>query len=72
VEVNISKEDVSLIRGLAAASSDRARRAETRKLLAQCVNQPSKTSLKALLASAPFDGINLDRNASTGALVMAK
>ncbi len=61
VEVNVSKDDASLIRQVAAALSDPARQAATRTLLRQCLVEPSELSLQALLASAPLDGIELDR-----------
>ena len=61
VEVNVRKEDASLVRRVASALSDPARRAEARVLLRQRFVEPSNVSLKALLASAPLDGIDLDR-----------
>jgi hypothetical protein len=61
VEVNVSKDDASLVRLVAAALSDPARQAAGRTLLRQRFVEPPKVSLKALLASAPLDGIDLDR-----------
>lgn len=66
VEVNVLKEDVSLVRRVASALSDPSRQAEARKLLRQRFVEPSKVSLKALLASAPLDGIDLDRGRDLG------
>ena len=66
VEVNVRKEDASLVRRVAAALSDPARQAETRSLLRQRFVPPPKVSLKALLASAPLDGIDLDRKRDLG------
>ena len=66
VEVNVRKEDASLVRGVASALSDPSRGAEARRLLQQRFAQPPKVSLKALLASAPLDGIDLDRSPDTG------
>ena len=66
VEVNVRKEDASLVRRVASALSDPSRQAETRKLLQQRFVEPSKVSLKALLASAPLDGIDLDRGRDLG------
>ena len=66
VEVNVRKEDASLVRRVAAALSDPARQAEARRLLQQRFVAPPKVSLKALLASAPLDGIELDRSPSLG------
>ncbi len=62
VEVNVRKEDASLVRGVASALSDPSRQADARRLLQQRFVEPSRRDLKALLASAPLDDIDLDRN----------
>lgn len=61
VEVNVRKEDASLVRDIASALSDPSLQAEARRFLRQRFAGPPKTSLKALLASAPLDGIDIDR-----------
>jgi hypothetical protein len=66
VEVNVRKEDASLVRRVASALSDPSRRGEARKLLRQDFAERPRGSLKALLSSAPLDGIDLDRNRDTG------
>jgi hypothetical protein len=66
VEVSVRKEDASLVRSVSSALSDPSRQAEARKLLRQRFVQPPKASLKALLASAPLDGIDLDRDRDFG------
>ncbi len=66
VEVNVRKEDASLVRRVASALSDPSRQAEARRLLRQRFVEPPKASLKALLASAPLDGIELDRSRDPG------
>ena len=66
VEVNVRKEDASLVRHVASALSDPSRQAEARLLLRQRFAEPPKVSLKALLASAPLDGIDLDRSRDPG------
>ncbi len=66
VEVNVRKEDASLVRGIASALSDPLREVEARKLLRQRFIEPAKVDLKALLASAPLDGIDLDRSRDPG------
>jgi hypothetical protein len=66
VEVNVSKDDASLVRQVAAALSDPARQAAARTLLRQRFVEPPKVSLKALLASAPLGGIDLDRGRDLG------
>jgi hypothetical protein len=66
VEVNVSKDDASLVRHVAAALSDPARQAAARVLLRQRFVEPPKVSLKALLASAPLEGIDMDRSVDLG------
>ncbi|MEO8714579.1 MAG: hypothetical protein ABI369_06175 [Acetobacteraceae bacterium] len=66
VEVNVSKDDASLVRHVAAVLSDPARQAAARMLLRQRFAEPPKVSLKALLASAPLDAIDLDRGLDLG------
>jgi hypothetical protein len=66
VEVNVSKDDATLVREVAAALSDPARQAAARTLLRQRFVEPPKVSLKALLAAAPLDGIDLDRGPDLG------
>jgi hypothetical protein len=66
IELNVHREDAGLVRLVAAALSDPARQAEARLLLRQRFAEPRKVSLKALLASAPLDGIDLDRDEHFG------
>jgi len=66
VEVNVRKEDAGLVRKLAAALSDPAREAAARAMLRQEFAEPPRVSLKALLASAPLEGIELERDRDTG------
>jgi hypothetical protein len=66
VEVNVLKEDAGLVRRVAAALSDPVRQASARALLRQRFVEPTTLSLKALLASAPLDGIDLDRGHDFG------
>ena len=66
VEVSVRKEDAGLVRRVAAALCDPSREAEARRLLRQRLVEPAKVSLKALLASAPLDGIDLDRSPAPG------
>ena len=60
------KEDANLVRRVASALSDPSRQAEARRLLRQRFAEQPKVSLKALLASAPLDGIDLDRSPDPG------
>jgi len=66
VEVSVPKEDAILVRRVASSLADPSRQAEARKLLRQGFAEPRKVSLKALLASAPLDGIDLDRSRDFG------
>jgi hypothetical protein len=66
VEVTVRKDDVSLVRHVASALTDPLRQAEARRLLRQRFIEPPKVSLKALLASAPLDGIEFDRSRDPG------
>ncbi len=66
VEVSVRKEDAGLVRGIAAALADPTREAAARALLRQRFVEPAKLSLKALLASAPLEGMDLDRSRDLG------
>ena len=66
VEVQVRKEDASLVREIANALGDPSRHDETCAILRkQIVRSPSK-SFKALLASAPLEDIDLDRTRDLG------
>ncbi len=66
VEVTVRKEDASLVRNVVSALADPSRQAPARRLLRQHFIEPAKPSLKALLASAPLDGIDLERGPDPG------
>ncbi|HEY3778678.1 MAG TPA: hypothetical protein VGL35_11535 [Rhizomicrobium sp.] len=66
IEVNVRKEDANLVRRVASALSDPSRQLEARRLLRQRFVEPPKVSLKTLLASAPLEGIDLDRSNDPG------
>ena len=66
LEVKVRREDAGLVRRIAAALSDPAREAAARRLLQQGFVEPPKLNLKALLASAPLDGIDLTRGHDLG------
>ncbi len=61
VEVQVRKEDAALVRDLASALGDPERESETRAILRERIATPRTGGLKALLASAPLEGIDLDR-----------
>ena len=66
VEVSVRKEDASLVRRVASALSDPSHQTEARMLLRQRFARPTRQGLKALLASAPLDGIDLERSRDPG------
>jgi hypothetical protein len=66
VEVSVRKEDANLVRHVAAALSDSKREAATRALLRQHLVEPPVVSLKALLAAAPLEGIDLVQSGDRG------
>lgn len=66
VEVQVRKEDASLLRGVARALADPAREAEARALLREHFAAPAAEGLKALLAAAPLEGIDLARERDFG------
>jgi hypothetical protein len=66
VEIQVRRDDAALLRRVAQALGDPGRAAETRNLLQARFATPSPVGLKALLASAPLDGIELDRPRDLG------
>jgi hypothetical protein len=66
LEVQVRKADAGLVRDLARALSDPERAAETRELLLTRVAARPTTDLKALLAAAPLEGIDLTRVRDAG------
>lgn len=65
-EVRVHKQDVPLLRGVVDALADPERVIETRALLRERFPVRKTKGLKALLASAPLEGIELDRMSDTG------
>ena len=55
------KDDAALVRSVARALADPAREAEARTLLRERFGDAEAKGLKALLAEAPLDGIDLSR-----------
>lgn len=66
VEVQVRKEDARLVREVASALGDPVRETEVRTLLREKIERPHNSGLKALLASAPLEGIVLDRQHDLG------
>jgi hypothetical protein len=66
VEVQVRKQDAALVRGVAKALSDPTREAEARALLRERFGAATAKGLKALLAAAPLEGIDLTRERDRG------
>lgn len=66
VEVQVRREYAGLVRDVASALADPEREAETRALLRDRIARHPVPGLKALLASAPLDGIEIDRPRDMG------
>ena len=60
VEIQVRKKDASLMRDVARALIDPRRGTETRTILREQIAAPCAGGLKALLTSAPLDGIDLE------------
>ncbi|MCY4128535.1 MAG: hypothetical protein OXG15_04745 [Gammaproteobacteria bacterium] len=61
VELQVKKEDASLVRDVAKALLDPERESKTRSVLRNEIMSPRVGGLKALLDSAPLEGIDLER-----------
>ena len=61
VQVQVRKEDASLVQEIARALRDPSRRETTRAALSKQITPSPAKSFKALLASVPLYGIELDR-----------
>jgi hypothetical protein len=62
LEVNVRKEDAALVRGVVKALGDPEREGEVRSLLREHFAAVRSAGLKALLAAAPLEGIDLTRD----------
>ncbi len=66
LEVHVRKDDVALVRGVVTALADPEREREARTLLRERFGTGKAKGLKALLASAPLEGIDLSRDRDFG------
>ncbi len=66
LEVRVREGDAALLRGVVEALADPARRAEARAVLRERFARNGAAGLKALLAAAPLDGVDLERGRDTG------
>jgi hypothetical protein len=65
VEVRVRKEDAALVRTIASVLTDPTQATEARALLRKRFAERPQ-GLKALLAAAPLEGIDLERSRDTG------
>jgi len=66
LEVNVRKDDAALVRGVVQALGDPEREAEARALLRERFGAGNPAGLKAMLAAAPLEGVDLTRERDTG------
>jgi hypothetical protein len=66
LEVHVRKDDAALVRGVVKALADPEQEVEARALLRERFGAGKANGLKALLASAPLERIDLSRDADFG------
>ncbi|MCY3879860.1 MAG: hypothetical protein OXF74_11865 [Rhodobacteraceae bacterium] len=66
IEIQVRKDDVALVRNVARALVDPQREANTRATLREKIAGPRPGGIKELLASAPLEGIPLERPRDLG------
>jgi hypothetical protein len=66
IEVRVRKEDAPLLRSVAGALVDPSRAEKTRALLRRRIAVSTQKNLKELLAAAPLEGIELERDDDWG------
>ncbi len=66
VEIQVRREDAALVRDIATALVDPEREIEIRATLREKIAAARPGGLKALLASAPLEGIDLERQRDFG------
>ena len=64
--MQVRRDDVALVRGVVGALADPAREAEARALLRERFAPVAPLDLKALLAAAPLEGVDLERDRDMG------
>jgi hypothetical protein len=66
LEVHVRRDDAPLVRGVVKALGDPEREAEARALLRERFGAARPGGLKALLAAAPLEDVDLTRERDTG------
>ena len=64
--VRVRMEDVRLVREIASALCDPERESKTRAILREKITTSRPSGFKAMLASAPFEGIEIERQHDVG------
>jgi hypothetical protein len=65
-EVKVRRQDAALVRRLAKVLVDPIQAQEARAILNQRFAPPPSQDLKALLAAAPLEGVDLERSRDVG------
>ena len=66
VEIHVRKDDAALVRGVVKALNDPHQGTEVRNLLRDRFGAAKSRGLKELLAAAPLEGIDLERDRDYG------
>ena len=66
VEIHVQKDDAVLVKSVARALGNPKMAAEARTILKARFTKPAQAGLKALLASAPLEGVDLERPRDMG------
>lgn len=66
LEVKVRKEDAALVRNVASALVDPERESDARALLRERFGASDSAGLKALLAAAPLEGVEMSRERDFG------
>lgn len=66
LEVHVHRDDAPLVREVVSALADPDRGSDTRALLRERFGAGKAAGLKALLAGAPLDGVDLSRARDVG------
>jgi hypothetical protein len=67
--MNVRSDDVALIRGIVKALNNPHQRTKVRNLLQRRFGKSRFKGLKAMLAIAPLDGIDLSRDRDVGRVI---
>jgi hypothetical protein len=66
IELHVRKDDAALVRGVVKALDDPARETKLRALLREHIGASQVGGLKALLAAARFEGVQVTRAKDVG------